>query len=339
MTRRMTKIALTAAGLTTATTAILATATATATATPATAARATVASASLTASAPLTKAHVAVHFDLASGQQPENIAQTATGSYVTFAVSRQIARISPRGRTTVLATLPLPADGGVNTPAVGFPLTTGIVRAQDGTLYVGYATGTADLTGIWRLRPGGTPTRIVALPATGLPNGLVLDRRSDTLYVTDSVLGTIYRVPAHGGRATAWSTAPELAAQGFVGANGLKLHGGALWASNLDRGTVLRIPFTRDGRAGAVQTTATGLVGIDDFAFTGHGDTLLAAINPSNTVELVNRNGSHSVVLDAGDGLQNPTSIAVRGRTVTVLSAAYQTQKDPNFLVARLGRG
>ncbi|WP_103349585.1 hypothetical protein [Amycolatopsis sp. CA-128772] len=34
-------------------------------------------------------------------------------------------------------------------------------------------------------------------------------------------------------------------------ANGLKLRGGAVWATNLDRGTVLRIPIRRDGRAGA----------------------------------------------------------------------------------------
>jgi hypothetical protein len=292
----------------------------------------------LAVSAPLSNARIAVHFDLAQGQLPENIAPAAGGSYVTFAASRQVAHISSAGRITILATLPAPADGGVKTPALGFALTTGIVRDHDGTLYFGYATGTADLTGIWKLTPGGTAKRIAALPATGLPNGLALDSRTGTLYIADSIGGTIYSVPVTGGPATAWSSAPELATTGFLGVNGLKVRNGAIWATNLDQGTVLRIPIARHGHAGTVETTATGLVGIDDFAFTGDGDTLLAAIDPTSTVELVKRNGRHTVVLDASDGLQNPTSIAVNGSTVTVLSAAYLTQKDPNLLKAHLKR-
>ncbi len=292
---------------------------------------------SMAATAPLSDARIGVHFDLAKGQQPENIAAAPhSGSYVTFAASRQIAHISSTGKTTILATLPPPADGGVKTPALGFPLTTGIVRGQDGTLYFGYATGTADLTGIWKLIPGGTAHRITALPATGLPNGLALDTRTGTLYVADSIVGAIYSVPVTGGPAKIWSTATELATTGFLGVNGLKIRGGAVWATNLDKGTVLRIPITRHARAGTVETTATGLAGIDDFAFTGEGDTLLAAIDTKNTVELVKRNGTHRVVLDATDGLQGPTSLAVRGTTVTVLSAAYLTRKDPNLLTAHL---
>ncbi|MEV8033126.1 hypothetical protein [Streptomyces sp. NPDC086182] len=288
-------------------------------------------------SAPLSSPRIAVHFDLAKGQTPENVALAPGGAaYVTFAEGRQIAEVSPKGNIRILATLPKPADGGVHTPVLGFPLTVGIVRAHDGTLYFLYATGTPDLTGVWRLRPGGEPQRIAALPADGLPNGLALDPRTRTLYVTDSVLGTIWSLPTTGGAPTAWSTAPELASTGFLGANGLKIHNGAVWATNLDKGTILRIPILRDGRAGSVRTEATGLPGIDDFAFTGHGDRLLAALNGPGEVALVQPDGGHSVVLTAADGLQNPTSIALRGDTVYVLSAAYVTAKDPGLLLAHL---
>ncbi|MFJ9378172.1 hypothetical protein [Streptomyces sp. NPDC101455] len=288
-------------------------------------------------SSPLSGARTAVHFDLAKGQTPENIALAPGGSaYVTFAESRQIAEVSPKGAIRILATLPKPADGGVHTPVLGFPLTVGIVRAHDGTLYFLYATGTPDLTGVWRLRPGGEPQRIAALPADGLPNGLALDPRTHILYVTDSVRGAIWSVPTTGGTPTTWSSAPELASTGFLGANGLKIHNGAVWATNLDKGTVLRIPIRRDGGPGRVRTEATGLPGIDDFAFTGHGDQLLAALNGPSEVTLVQPDGTHSTLLTAADGLQNPTSIALRGDTVYVLSAAYVTAKDPNLILARL---
>jgi sugar lactone lactonase YvrE len=298
---------------------------------------ATGATPALASPAPLSGARIAAHFDLAQGQLPENIALEPDGTAdVTFAGARQIAQVTPAGRTRILATLPAPADGGVNTPALGFALTTGIVRGHDGTLYVLYATGTADLTGLWRLRPGGTPQRIAALPANGLPNGLTQDPRTGAFYLTDSVLGTILTVPAGGGTARTWSAATELASTGFLGANGLKFRDNALWATNLDKGTVLRIPLGRDGRAGRVETRASGLAGIDDFAFTGHGDQLLAALNVPSQIALVQPDGTHSIVLDSAAGLQNPTSIALRGNTVYVLSAAYVTEKDPNLVLTYL---
>lgn len=71
---------------------------------------------------PLSHVRITHHFDLAAGQMPENIALLPDGTAnVTFAGSRQIAQITPRGSTRILATLPAPADGGVNTPVLGFP--------------------------------------------------------------------------------------------------------------------------------------------------------------------------------------------------------------------------
>jgi hypothetical protein len=138
------------------------------------------------------------------------------------------------------------------------------------------------------------------------------------------------------GRPTAWSTGTELASTGFLGVNGLKIHKGAVWASNLDKGTVVRIPIRHGGGAGAVETKASDLAGIDDFAFVGRGDRLLAALDQPNKVALVEPDGTHTTVLTAEDGLQNPTSVAVRGDTIYVPSAAYSTRKDPNLLLASI---
>lgn len=282
---------------------------------------------------------IAVHFDLEKKQTPENIVLSPDGTaYVTFAAARQVAQVTRQGTTRILATMPAPMDGGVDTPVLKFALTTGIVRTDDGTLYFLYASGSADTTGLYRLREGGTPTRVAALPATGLPNGLALDERSKTFYITDSVLGTISTVRLGGHRATVWSSAPQLASTGFLGVNGVKVRDGAVWASNLDKGTLLRIPL-RQGRPGPVQVKAEGLAGIDDFAFAGSGDDqVIAALHGISTVVRVGRHGKVDTLLTAADGLQNPTSIAVRGRTLHVLSAAYTTATDPNLLLATLPR-
>ncbi|MEV5549727.1 hypothetical protein AB0L35_26945 [Streptomyces sp. NPDC052309] len=279
------------------------------------------------------------HLNMADGQRPENITLEPDGSAdVTFAYRRQVARITPDGRVRVLATLPAP-PAGAGTPVLTSPFLGGIVRTQDGTLYFLYATGSSDLTGLWRLRPGGTPERMAALPADSLPSGLALDTRSGLLYVADSVLGTVWRVPATGGTPRKWATASEQEPAGFLGANGIKIHNGAAWVSNLDKGTVLRIPITRRGAAGPVEKRATGLVNIDDIAFTGSGDTLLAAINADNEVALVKPDGTHSTVLTGADGLENPTSLAVRGTTAYIANGAYFTNQDPNLLAVRITSG
>ncbi|GGQ66644.1 SMP-30/gluconolactonase/LRE family protein [Streptomyces asoensis] len=308
----------------------------TVTALAATAALLTSAATATASTEPLFEPRIADRFSLAAGQQPENITVDRTGSaYLTFSFARQIVRIAPGGHARVLGTLPAPAKA--STPNLGKAFVGGIARADDGTLYVTYATGTADLTGVWAVRPGGRPHRIAALPADGLPNGLALDQRTQKLYVTDSVHGVVYRLPARGGEATVWARGEALEPSTFAGANGLKLHNGAVWATNLDKGTVLRIPVTAHGAASRIQVHAAGMPSIDDFAFTGRGDTLLAA-RDDNQVDLVRPDGTHTAVLTSADGLQTPTSVAVHGHMVYVPSAAYLTNEDPNLLVARLDR-
>jgi sugar lactone lactonase YvrE len=283
--------------------------------------------------------HAVAHFDLTRGQTPDSVVAERGGSAdVSFAFARQVVKVTRERRVHVLATLP-PEDHP-RTSLLNSAVTLGLARAHDGTLYVNYATGT-DRTGVWRIPAGGgTPEQIAQLPSDGLPNGLALDERHGVLYVADSALGTVWRVPQSGGTPTAWARGAALtglpgSADGF-GANGIKVHKDAVWVSNTDRGTLLRIPVGADGSAGAVATRATGLAGVDDFVFPGHSDVVLAALNTSNQVALVRPDGTHDTVLTVQDGLSNPTSLAVRGRDLFVADAAYLTQRDPNLLKGRL---
>lgn len=287
------------------------------------------------------RARVVARFDFAAGRTPDSIALERDGSVdLTFAFARQVANVTEKGRVRVLATLP--AVPKSRTSAVRKAMVLGLARAHDGTLYATYATGTS-ATGVWRVAPGGgAPEQIAQLPAKGLPNGLALDEHRGVLYVSDSALGTVWRVPRAGGKATEWAKgtalAPAAKSSAGTGVNGIKVHGHAVWVSNSDRGTLMRIPVRPDDSAGAVETRATGLDGIDDFTFTGRGHTVLAALAASSRIALVLPDGSHSVVLTGKDGFSNPTAVAVRNRDVYIPGSAYLTKRDPKLVLARLDR-
>jgi sugar lactone lactonase YvrE len=282
------------------------------------------------ASAPLSDPQVVASFDINAQQQPENITLEPGGAAdVTFTRARQIARIGTDGSVTILATLPAPATGTATA--------SGIVRAPDGSLYVNYNAGSR--SGIWRIPPGGgTPVQVVAMPGVKVLNGLALDRGQDALYVTDSSSGTVWKVSLKSGTASLWAQGtdfqPNTVNSSGFGANGIKVHNGAVYVSNTDQGTLLRIAIGSHGTAGTVTTVAQGLTAIDDFAFAG--DTVVAALDHANEVSLVQPDGTHQIVLTATDGLSNPTSIAVRGSTVYVASGAYFTHANPNLLLAKL---
>ncbi|MEU7413621.1 hypothetical protein AB0B40_30640 [Streptomyces sp. NPDC042638] len=294
----------------------------------------------------ITDARVVARFGLSAGQTPGNIALEPDGSAdLTFAFARAVAHVTVDGTTTSRARLPEVANP--DTPVVHSAVVTGIARAHDGTLYVNYATGTS-ATGVWRISPGGAPERIAQLPPDGFPNGLALDEGRGVLYAADSVRGTVWRVPRTGGPVTAWATGPALAPRpappaSGLGANGIKVHRDSVWVSNTDRGTLLRIPVLQNGSAGPVETRGDGLDGIDDFAFPGYGRSALVALGTGGKLVLVRPDGTVTTLLTATDGLSGPTSVAVRGRTVYVPSAAFSTRRDPNLLLAHLrhliGRG
>jgi sugar lactone lactonase YvrE len=284
------------------------------------------------ATAPLSDAHEVVHFDIATLQQPENITLEPGGAAdVTFQKSRQVAQVATSGTITVLATLPPPTTGSATA--------SGIVRTADGTLYVNYNAGAN--SGIYRIPAGGgTPVLVVAMPDVKVLNGLAIDASRDTLYATDSSSGTVWKVSLKTKTASLWTQGadfqPGSTSTSSLGANGAKVHDGAVWVSNTGNGTLLRVPINKDGTAGTDTVKATGLSGIDDFTFTGRGDQVLAAQNGTNQASIVSSDGMVQTVLTAADGIENPTSVAVKGSTVYVASGAYLTRTDPNLLLARL---
>ncbi|HWW85438.1 MAG TPA: hypothetical protein VNZ26_17640, partial [Vicinamibacterales bacterium] len=253
---------------------------------------------------------------------------------ISFSEANQAARVSLDGRVSVLGQLPRSGGCPQNN---GLPLSLGLVRLPDGTVLLVDCTGDTD-TGVWRIRPGQAPVQIASLPSNGFPNDMVLASGSGQLYIADSVLATVWRVPVAGGTPVAWASDAALANTTFIGANGIAVHDNAVWVSNTDKGTIVRIPIRSDGTAGPVQTVVSGQAGgIDNFTFVPGTDVIVAAEVVANEVIAI-QNGQTSVLLSGADGLESPTSVAVQRDTLYVGDAAYVTGKDPNLLLAHIGR-
>lgn len=283
----------------------------------------------------VTDVHTVASFDYATGQQPESMTvnpdRSLTVSMLGF-LNRQppeLLRISPSGQQTVLVT-------GNAGEAI-----SGIIRGRDGSVYYDMVSADPARSGIWRLPPGGAPERIAATPGAFL-NGLTIDPVTQTLYACDSQSGTIWSVPASGGTPTQWlvsqALAPAQSGPGHLGANGVTFHQGAVWASNTDKGTLLRIPVTGStGAPGPVQVAASNLPGIDDFNFlSADSGIAFVPLNRPDEVAVVYPDGRSRVVLTAADGLASPTDTFIRGTRLYITDGGDVAPHDSKLQEARI---
>ena len=94
------------------------------------------------------------------------------------------------------------------------------------------------------------------------PNGMAEDRRG-RIYVTDSLLGKIFRFSPDDSKVTAWFSDPALISQNpnqNVGANDLAIDADEhfLYVDNAGNRQVLRVPIGEDGQPGKIELFADG---------------------------------------------------------------------------------
>jgi hypothetical protein len=283
----------------------------------------------------ITKLRTVATFDFAAGGQPESLTLNPDGSMTVSLLGLltgqppQLLRISSSGQRTILVT-------GQPGEAIG-----GNVRSRDGSIYYNMLSADPSRSGIWRLAPGGTAQRIGASPAGQFLNGLTITPNSRTLYAADSLTGTIWTVPTSGGPLTAWLVSPALApaesGPGHFGVNGVNLHDGAVWASNTDRGTLLRVPVKATGAPGPIKVINSDLAGIDDFKFlSGWSNVVFAALNGPNEIAVVYPNGHSKIVLTAADGLDSPTNTAIRGSQIFITDSGNAEPHDAKLQTGKI---
>jgi hypothetical protein len=285
----------------------------------------------------ITDVRTVAAFDAAAGQEPESVSITRDGSLIVsmlgFLVGKppELVRVSPSGQQTTLVTGPVGDAIGGN--AIG----------QDGTIYYNVVSPDPLRSGVWRLSPHGAAQRITAMPAGQFLNGLTLDPINRTLYVADSVASTIWAIPASGGPAKAWLVGPALAPSpsgNGIGANGIEYHNGAVWFSNTDQGTLLRVPVTASGAPGPIHLIAGNLAGIDDFKLlSNRSDVAFVALNFQDKLAVVYPDGRTRIVLDASNGLDSPTNVVISGTRIYITNSGLAAPNNASLQAGKINIG
>jgi sugar lactone lactonase YvrE len=92
------------------------------------------------------------------------------------------------------------------------------------------------------------------------------------------------------------------------GPNGIKVFAGAVFVSNSERATVIRIPILDQQQAGQPAPYASHLL-LDDFAFDEQGN-LYGATHPLNTVARLASSGTRLTIAGSEQGVSGCTATA-----------------------------
>lgn len=243
---------------------------------------------------------VIASFDPTKGELPEGLAISKSGTiYASFPFIGQLRSVSLDGTSEVVANLP--TGGGFG------PL--GLAVDAPGNVYVGVRTTDPATQGVYRVTPDGDSTRLPGSGAIEFANGLAFDQRGN-LYVTDTILGAVWRIPRHGS-AELWIQDEALEGDGSagfgfpIGANGVAVYHNQVYVTVTEKASVVRIPIERDGSAGAPSILAQdpALGGADGISFDAHGSIYVPVIAQSTIVRLSPDGDTIDTIATADDGL------------------------------------
>jgi len=266
----------------------------------------------------------------------------------------EIWRVLPNGNKTLVATMDIGPYG----------MLTGVAVDRCDNVYVmnwdsAYASGEQPAlgSGVWRVGPGHSLTKVLELPAGAFPNGLAF--HDGFAYVTDSSAGSIWRARVGDGALTpavVWAHDPLLAPADpdyAIGANGIAFRGDRLFVSVSELGRIVRIPVLRGGSAGAARVICERpeLVSADGIACDAFGGIWIAVnagstgASPSGALYRLSRVAGLQKIADDPGWLDYPvtpvfgTTPSTAG-TLYVLNGAFGGYADgtaPDIQALRVG--
>ncbi|HRI69623.1 MAG TPA: hypothetical protein PK156_35570 [Polyangium sp.] len=248
-------------------------------------------------------------YDASIGELPEGVAVGPDGDiYVTLAGTGELRHLDRQTYT----------GGTLASFDVGFGFLLGMAfNGPD--LYVALASFVDATSGVWRVYPNGSKTRVVAFGGSEFPNDLTFDKAGN-MYVTESISGSVYKIPAGTTSRELWIQDPLLFGDVTqspvpfpIGANGLAYDDetDTLLVANSQSPRIVEIEDVC-GYAGAVNVLAEGehLRGADGISIDKNGDVVVVS-NFYSTIYRVDRaSGAAEALATASNGLVFPSTVA-----------------------------
>jgi sugar lactone lactonase YvrE len=252
-----------------------------------------------------------------------------------------IRRIQPDGTEQTLFELP------------AGPAPAGVAVDDGGNVYFALPNPGQSDVGVYRLTDAGGSERIPGTEDMAVPNGLAFDDQGN-LYASDSILGSIWRMPGTETNAEPWFSHDWLLGCGeedAIGANGVSFRDGMLYVASLAKGMLVQVPILSDGSpgepaivAGTPECNSGDLLhGMDGIAVGKDGIVYAMLVLPHKLVRIDPTDGATTILLDEEDGLWNPASIVFGTRdqdagSVYVTNYAVLPPEPANSLGAALLR-
>lgn len=276
-----------------------------------------------------------VAFDPTENEHPEGVAFDALGRmYVGLAPRGEIRVFETDGSHRTFATIPT----GSTWHAI-----LGLGFDDAGFLYAAAPSDAA--RGVWRFAPDGTGEPIPGSEEIVFANAVTFDQRG-TLYVTDSIAGSIWRA-LPGGRAELWLQDPDLEGLAVlgdlpIGANGIVSMRNRLYVANTEKKQVVAVEIDPDGSPGEVMVVRSFLAEmefLDGITADVFGNLYVLVAGTSSVVRM-SPDGVVTPIGDGGDGLSIPASacFGTRGRAsaelfITSLSSPeHVAHPQPNVI-------
>lgn len=236
--------------------------------------------------------------EFAAGIFLENIAVDADGNlFVTNLGEGKIIKVT--------------SDGVKSDFAKVLGVVTGIAFDKKGGIVAAGAVG-GTKPSVFQFDKNGTLTATTTIDGGWLLNG-VTHLAGDKFLIADSYKDLIWEFDAKTRAYKIWLQNEETIARSdpkssFPGVNGLKIFGKTLYATNMQKAQIVKIPLNADGTAGKPEIFVKDVFG-DDFSIDESGNLFVTA-HPFNRVVKVTPNGTKTVIAEAKQGVTGATSLA-----------------------------
>jgi sugar lactone lactonase YvrE len=236
---------------------------------------------------------------------PVGVAVDKVGDvWVSLQPQCQIRRYTPDWKESLRITLVNPCDNGAGTGGLAVDAT--------GVLYATVVVR-PDVRGVYVVPSSGAFYRLPGTENMVFPNAIAFDHNNGTMYVTDSTLGQVWRIPP-GGSAELWSNDPLLAPVPIpgtgmrIGANGIAVDKGFVIVSVSFLPRLVKIPINRDGSAGTPEILVDflrffqkGIFALDDIALDVFGNIYASVVSGPFAVARVSPDGAEITTLGSLD--------------------------------------